>query len=412
MGTNKKRSVDNGFIPKKLRIYAFAVVTVLLAVLLLGEINSLQLALTPVGLYHLKGDEFSKLRLERVGCIAGYIVLVSFSISYIVGGQILGERIKKLVLLIHSTVCTLLFLEGVFMFIPKSAGDNQLSQIIWMNRFWKVYVPVFDLRNRPMNLREIPTTAKSPVGNGTTVFVVGDSFGAGDGIDNPDSIFSTILYQKIVAKDKLPCKMVNICERGDGPEREYDNMVTYSNGSAIVPNIVVWQYYGNDIEEFAQSRGNSFVSAPLPELVKFAKSFLERKSFLGDYIFWNSIPMDPNNDYLNYLEGLYRDSVSMVGHVDPIIRAAQWCSEHHATFVVVIFPILTEPDWSNKVYATPLSKKFAAANISFINLSDSVKDIPVKERIVNSRNIHPGKRVHARAADAIFEFLTSNKPGI
>jgi hypothetical protein len=47
-------------------------------------------------------------------------------------------------------------------------------------------------------------------------------------------------------------------------------------------------------------------------------------------------------------------------------------------------------------------------NIEVIDLYPVIKDLPLKDRIVNKFDVHPDVKVHRRVADTLYNFLIRN----
>jgi hypothetical protein len=386
------------------RLYGLLLILVSIVLcIVIWRIEALQGLLAPEGQLP-SVVEFDRYRMERAGFIIAFIILLPLG-AYLLMRLFSRERVRVYVLGGTSIAIILAILEIVFMNYAQSAADGrQLSHMVWMSRYWRGYVPDFDKRPNPMSLRDINTISDA---GDETIFVIGDSFGAGDGIADDRHIFSSLLRDSLSQRNHIRIKLVNLCERGANSQRELENLVMTSKNTGIVPSLVLWEYYANDIEDIAIAHHLELKYTAPSLLERFGFSVFRRTSFLTDFIFWNNIHRVPQQQYQAYLENIYNDPSCISDHLKTFVDAARWCQEHNAVLVVVIFPMLGAPEWSENVYAQKLGRYLGEKlGVPSIDLCRPITAISPAGRMVNKLNPHPSEAVHMLTAQMILKALS------
>ena len=82
-----------------------------------------------------------------------------------------------------------------------------------------------------------------------------------------------------------------------------------------------------------------------------------------------------------------------------------YAKENSIQFIVVIFPFLGDLEMSDVVYGNNVANYFKANNVSIINVSQLVKNVPLEERMVSKRDIHASIKVNKIVAEEILKKL-------
>jgi|GEM_PF-5860160 len=350
--------------------------------------------------YLIAQEDFDAARIERLAYILGLLVvsLLLFYIGVVKG--VMSPRNKNVLSAGYSIFLMLFIAEGALMFYPKSdAIGNRFSHHLWTRKYWNSYFPSFDKRNPPMQLRGIEDYARR--GNSKKkIFVVGDSFCAGDGVQEHE-MFTSILASK------LPnIQVINICERGADTFRELDNLSQYIKAvEPVRPNVLIWQYYANDIERAATWSNLKPNYPPLTQQQKFLEELLKSRSFLCDYVYWELFYPDYGKQYMAYLANAFGNTKIVNMHLTPMEDAIRWCASNNIKLIVVIFPILGDLEKSEELYTTNLMGFLQSQGVTSIDMTPYLKEIPLKNRVVHGSNPHPTPQIHALTATKIIESL-------
>ncbi|MEO0562674.1 MAG: SGNH/GDSL hydrolase family protein, partial [Chloroflexota bacterium] len=142
-------------------------------------------------------------------------------------------------LLVSYTMIALMLVGGELYFrYGHAQSENVLTKANsnWLNRYWQVN----SLGFRDREWAEDDWTGK------TTVMLVGDSFAAGWGIEDPTDRFGDVLARNLGDDYAL----LNVAEYGRSTPEQLDIL---QNHPLQDPDVVILQYFLNDIS-FAQLR--------------------------------------------------------------------------------------------------------------------------------------------------------------
>lgn len=311
-----------------------------------------------------------------------------FRILFIKGNW---KKFTNLGLIILSLFITLMILEMVFMFVPKSHGVGfTLGERIWFDKYWKP-INSFGFRD------EEPDLSK-PV-----LLFVGDSFTAGHGIEKAEQRYSNIVRKEILDKG-LNYSVINLGLVGLDTRGEYKEMTNFIEKNHLLPNKIILQYYGNDIDKVAAENGLVFKGyesySDLPGyLVNPIKG-----SYLANFVYW-TLPRQETSSYSKYLENAYKNQKVMSDHENDLKRFIDYSRENSIELIVVIFPFLQDLNASNEIYVNEILKYLEENNIKTINVSPLVENMKVSDRVVNSNDAHASKEVNILVAKEILNTI-------
>lgn len=310
--------------------------------------------------------------------------------------EIIDKKVNKTI----SNVCTALlsvfvtfmFLEAIFMFVPRSHGIHySLAAKLWLKKYYK------PLNN--LGFRDREPDNSSPV-----ILFVGDSFTAGHGLDTVSERFSNIIEEKLVSSGRN-YRAINIGGMAADTTLEYMRMMKFLSYTKIKPKTIVLQYYGNDIESAAANNYRmAFDITELPIKMNILLRYIVPRSYFINYIYW-LFPRDYFQPYLHYLQRAYKNKTILNEHKGHLELFINYARQNSINFIVVIFPFLQDIEMSDAMYVDNIVNLFESHNIPTINVSSLVKDVPVKERIVNVNDAHASVKVNKIVADEILKIL-------
>ena len=167
---------------------------------------------------------------------------------------------------------------------------------------------------------------------------------------------------------------------------------------------MILSYFGNDIADVGRAVGQP---PPLPERYTdwFGTRFgvLIEISHLVNFVYW-SIPQDDLRDWWQYYIDLYQDPRALRLHEAELNAFVQQAAKKNAKLVVVIFPFLHMLE-NSTVYTGKIEQIFNAVGVPTLDVSTLVQDLGLKQRIVNTNDVHASKEVNHRIARALHELI-------
>ncbi len=293
-------------------------------------------------------------------------------------------------LITYFTILLLLVVgEGYFRYVyAESDGLPTLASQNWLARYW---------HTNTLGYRD-PERQAAQVDEHKTVLVVGDSFAAGWGIPNPDDRFGNVLG-KSLGNDYAT---INLGKPGASTVEETENLQKYPLDKA---NVVVLQYYLNDIENAALSIGLDPKLDPtkgIPALVN--------ESYLANFIYWRLIArLNPTQEgtqtYWDWLYSMYDNSTVWEIHQKQLNAFADSVTQKGAKLIVVIFPNMLDP-FHSVPYVDRVAQAFEAKGIEsqhILKLFDAAAAMPLNERVVSDRDAHASAAFNHIVGDMLYE---------
>lgn len=300
--------------------------------------------------------------------------------------------ISNIATVLFSTFVLFIFLEAIFMFIPRShSADFTLASRLWFAKYWK---PINSLGFRD----------KEPDNHYPVILFVGNSFTAGHGLKSVDDRFSNIVGRELNKKGEK-YSVINIGKPGADTLGEYNIMQQFFYMTRIKPKIIILQYLGTDIQYVAQDNGLKFKGYKLPAYVNEFTLLLGSGSYLFNYLYWLFPRQYYDAQYVSFLSGAYKNNIVLSKHKDEIRLFISYARKNSIRLIVLVFPFLTDLKKSDAMFVNDIVDFFKANGVDTINVSPFVKDIPVSERVINVNDGHPSKKVNDIVALEILKKL-------
>lgn len=338
-------------------------------------------------LYPIESIGFNFPLLLRIAVLwAGVVVLNMLFYVVCVKDQGWQGFWKELFTVFYSVIMLFYLLEGFFIFYPKthSAGNTALSNISWAS-YYNSSKNEYDFRDHPVGNLE----------GKKVIYAIGDSFAGGWGIKNIDQRYSNILEKKLGPDYRV----LNMGVPGFGTRQEIYVLNKFLNVYDVKkPDLVIWQYYVNDILGLGAPPAEVFDGyRHRSPLVKY----VVQNSFFLNFLYW-LFPQKFDMDYDQYLETYFLNHEEKLRlHLSDIAFLTRMCKDKKIPLIVIGFPSLSDMDKTGP-FIFFLEQFFAQEHVDFINICRLVKDIPFKERIVAINDPHPSLRVHRLVADELF----------
>ena len=295
-----------------------------------------------------------------------------------------GRRRQVSLTAAFATAMTVLLLEGLFMFVPRSHNVGYtLGARVWSRYFW-----------RDKNALGYRDEEHVRVPGKKLVACVGDSFTAGAGIARVEDRFTNLVNARC---EDLHLLNLGVC--AIGTRREYERLERHP----LDPDAVVLQYYVNDIEGAAQRRGWRWpVFEPYADVPWWLRPVV-RDSFLVNYLYWLRGHADAA-DYQRTLDRAFADEHVFAAHLKDLERFCDFRDRRGIQLVVVLFPHLVAPDQYREALDRIVAM-FRSHDVPVVDVRELVVDLPVEQRVAHALDVHASSRVHELVAEALAQTL-------
>lgn len=295
--------------------------------------------------------------------------------------------LSQIFLTMVSTLLSLYGAERFYSSLPPKSDSFNASRMSrrWFARYWH---PINSL-----GYRDVEHSFQS-LHNKRVLYVVGDSFTAGHGINHVEDRFSNILQKKIGPD----WEVVNISQCGWNTWNELPAMRKYPAS----PSAIVLAYYLNDIKE---PRWNDYHKRRyIPRLIKY----LMKNSYLADSLYWRAFryvfAKSLSQQYWSFYQRSYADQKILVRHENELAEFVEFAKQHKAPLLVVIIPDLANISTS-MAFTNKIVDFFRGKGVDVLDLGIYLKERPLSNLIVNSMDWHASVELHKEIAFRILPFI-------
>lgn len=298
--------------------------------------------------------------------------------------------LPNIITLFTPLVLLLLFLEIIFMYVPQShEGVLSKASQIWWEKYWS---PLNSLNYRDKEIASDTTK--------TEVLVIGDSFAAGHGLKTVDERFSDLLESKLGPEKFV---VYNLGVSGSDTRDEAERLVKYP----VKPEVIVLQYFPNDIEKVAREKGLSLVGAePYADLTGMFATAVKR-FYLPNFVYWQ-LPHTSFSTFEDFVNKAYTDTTVLNAHFADLSKMLAYRDSTGADMYAVFIPFLFQLDKSAQ-YTKPVEDFLQKNGVTVVRLTEGVAAIPDKERVVGKNDGHAGPAVNTLIAERLYEVMKKRK---
>ncbi len=232
------------------------------------------------------------------------------------------------------------------------------------------------------------------------VFVVGDSFVAGEGLENMDDKFSSVLGRRLGDE----WEVVTLARCGWATERELKAIIAYPYKT---PKTIILSYYINDIHGAAFKNGDSF-----PDLFNKPPKILENainNSFLFNFIYWRVyriLNADKGGVYWEWLKKNYSSEKVWQTHKKELLDIVNYSRGKNIDLVILVFPNLKQIQ-ASKAFTSKVIDLMKSENIKVIDVATKLaldKRDPA-ELVVNPVDAHPSVKLNREIGEMLIEYI-------
>lgn len=292
--------------------------------------------------------------------------------------------LANIVTLVVPLLMVLVFLEIVFMYIPQShEGVLSKASQIWWEKYWN-----------PVNAQGYRDKEIEAGTNKTKVLVIGDSFAAGHGLENLDDRFSDQLENKL-GKDKYV--VYNLGVSGSDTRDEAKRLT----GFPVKPDVIVLQYFPNDIEKAARENGLTLTGAEPYNDLHGPWATLVKRFYLPNFVYWQLPHGSFGGTFESFVQKSYTDSTVLNAHFRDLNQMLAYRDSTNAKMYAVFVPFLFQLDKSAQ-YTRPVEDYLKVHGVKVVTLTDGIKKIEDKDRVVGKNDGHAGPAVNALMAERVY----------
>jgi hypothetical protein len=230
---------------------------------------------------------------------------------------------------------------------------------------------------------------------------VGDSNAAASGIPDYRDGMGPVLATHLGDEWVVPI----VAQGGWGTKAELQGLSDYPHE----PDLVVLQYFLNDITESAVTFGKSPV--PPIEIPTGVMGFVSRHSFLFDRLYWRvyrARMMERGGAFWANLEAAYADPKIWEDHRKSILSFIQYTQERDIPMLAVLLPSVTNAELNQSIIAK-VGGVFTSQDVPVLDLMEPLSTWRAEDIVISPVNGHPNAAVDKEIGRWIYESLRGHK---
>tara|TARA_B100000945_G_C20416932_1_gene615643 strand:- start:60 stop:1169 length:1110 start_codon:yes stop_codon:yes gene_type:complete len=337
------------------------------------------------------------------------LILVLFIYPILVWGLfrqvwVSDGRIRGLLLKLSLSLASLLFLFGGFeyYFYNHVAFSDAFGQTKMHNNWRAKYGSV---PSNSLGLRdEEPVLSGKPA-----LYVVGDSFTAGHGINNFQDRYANVLETLLQQQWDL----ILLAKGGWATSKQLEIYSEISNRRDEQDGVLIWQYYINDIEESGEAIGISRPSIYLgaPQYLKPIVDNFHFANFLYWGVFRTAYAKELGQQYLAYFQECYSNEQVWEHHRERLQQVVDLQHRNelktkggtlpNRKLIVIIYPNLRDIAVTRRM-SDKVARFFQSQGVSVVNMADLLSEYSAEEITVNSLDGHANEMVNRLLAEYLY----------
>lgn len=235
----------------------------------------------------------------------------------------------------------------------------------------------------------------------STVLVFGDSFTEGFGIKNVEDRYSNVLGELLGDEYAV----LNIGVANTSTRAQLDILKSYPLQN---PDVIIWQYFINDINDAALSIGEQW----WPTLPPRPPKWIDEGSYLANYLYWQIAPafvaidVTHDNSYWDWAYNTYDNYGIWQIHEQEMRDILDFIENTEARLIVIIFPNPLEPVESIP-YVDRVAQYLETQGVTEIMpLYDDISYFAEQREegvVVSARDFHPNTAFNRYLGQKLYE---------
>lgn len=290
------------------------------------------------------------------------------------------NRWGRFLLVLGTVIITLILLENgmrLWLVQSDSFGLSRMARR-WYDRYW---TPINSLGYRDGERVIAAEDVKR-------ILVIGDSFVAGQGIDDVDDTFPHQLARLLGAGYS-----VNIAAQ---PGWESAEMWDALQNDPLTPDVLILSHYVNDITWADSTRRLPASRSELAPPVKWLVDNLEIPNFIYWRIAYPAQALNPD-----FYRQFYDDSAVWHKHTEMLQQFITYAVDHQAQLIVINWPLLR----GRNDLARPVTDFFQAQNIPVVDMRAVLQEFMDDQIVVSVYDAHPNVFAHQQAAENLYVLI-------
>lgn len=261
----------------------------------------------------------------------------------------------------------------------------------WMEKHWRV---------NELNYRDLLIAPRLSYQK-PKVYFVGDSFTAGAGVD-----FKDTYYFKVGVQLESDYNFFNISQPGLSTLGEKSALLQFNEAINSKPDIVVHQYYVNDIEDYVP-----VPSWQPPSWLKPLERHFESAQLLDSYL----INREWIENYKIALVNAYRTPSILEKHESDLKALHEHIRDDGGRVIFLAFPALGQSNIGDSAFVINEMRRFFSStchpNDIFIDATPTALSLAESRRIVSFLDHHPSPELHSLIANQIIKAIRRDNAG-
>jgi lysophospholipase L1-like esterase len=284
-------------------------------------------------------------------------------------------------LISYITVLLLLLAGEAYFRFAYAAPEGRLASNNWMARYWQTNA--LGYRDRAWT----PADWQDK----TTVALLGDSFTAGWGIEDTADRFGDVLAG-LMGDDYA---VFNLGVPGTSTPEQLARLRAFPVEN---PDVIILQYFLNDIQYAALRLGYTPVTPDTPPLAQ--------ESHLADF-FYSRFNAGFGGSYWARMYADYDNFVIWDTHAAELREVVDYAESSGARLIVVLFPNMQDPVGSIP-YVDRVAQVFEAEGVrDVLKLFDAVAAWQPREVVVSPLDAHPSAAFHRYVGEELYRLFFS-----
>jgi hypothetical protein len=321
-------------------------------------------------------------------------ILILLSIGFyiwIVIQKHLNSTFVNLSISIVAVVFFFLTVELIFVFIPQS-NHMQVTLASWN---WQIYY------DKPLNSLGFRDSKNLPdlKPNEVSIFFIGDSYTEGYGIKKVQNRYSDLVAEKLGSNYNV----YNLGKSGSALTEQIETMKSIP----FLPNIIVWQFFFNDIDDICYELGFPYPSLnPYQKLNSVNRFFIEN-SYLANFLYFRFAKMTSEVNYIDYVNLCSEDERLQLKLKEKLDYIKSHFTSDSTRLVFIMLPSAFDADMCKKTYNIA-ENIFHDLKIEYIDFREILRESKQFEFAVNHWDMHLNDNANMIISESLYWYVTNN----